>query len=641
MSNKTYPTGPFSYPVVRPNVKALEAFKGRKIDAGSLSELLEHLSLFARGINPKARVLWQSNIQTDHSVTEKDGSWTIRANPLRLVRPNPLDASVERTTLTIDGVASALGALLHEVAHTVYSPQTTGLGAKVTDDELSVLRVYEDLYVNSVILKSRLPGLKNLLPHCYNWLNPHDQLVDKANNPTGQDGWFREALTVIHSDFLAHVNGKDAGEYPEEWQSELATRLRPIRDRLASGEALSWAKRLTLLKRTVKIVYGVLHKHGLYDPPGQQGQGQQQQQQGQGQGQPQSGTGAGDQTDASQQPQSSESGEGQGGQDGDEDVSQLGDDSGLKDVVPKQPRDRDANCDAGDQEAKQAARIQQTRASQGLEKAVQGANAIAEAKEQGGSAQPDDYGAVDGCFITPANDDFSTDHYNKERSNQLRRVFRTFSTARRGWLHGTDAGRLSGRRLPGLVSGVSRNVFKARTEIRGAQGAVLILIDGSGSMGGKPYEQAALAARELYEAIGHNPDYKVYAWAYSGGGSQVDVIQARYGNSKLYWPRCDGGSTPSWAAMTNAAKFLKRRHPNKKRVIVHLTDLGWNDSFITDFTTHVENDPDLDYVTIGIDIGYSGSNRGDDWKRMRVSKFKANDNIVGAVQEFAKKAFKG
>ncbi len=609
MSIKTYPTGEFRYSALRPPVKALAPFVGKPLDARFATDFLHGLEDLARGIaGRRVLVRWQDDAQ-DHSYTREDGAWVIVANPKRLLFVSAA-APGEATYSSVTSCGSVLGAVLHEAAHVLYSPETHkgGKMRRLTRDELALFRVYEDLYVNSVLVRQRAPGFAGLVPYAYNWLSPADAVVTSVNQNDASEGAFARAVLALSADFFAFINKQPDAKFPEAWQAELTARLRPLRERLASGEVIPWERRHRMLKRAVKITYGVLHKYGMYDPPPPPGTPQPQAGDGDGDGEP---------SEGGSQPESG---------DGDSDLP--GDMSGLADVpVPEQAEDCGPSCGHKDTDADLPRHI-----ARSLREAFRRANRQAEAQETGFDAGP----PMDHAEVTPATSTYPTDHYDRERAAMLKRAFRTFSQTRRGWLHGAEAGKLSSRRLAALASGSSPNVFKARAKVRGTQGAVLILIDGSGSMQGRPYEQAAIAARELYEAIGRNPDYEAYVWAYSGSSSRVDIVSGRHVGGQFYWPPADGGSTPSWRAMTEGAKWLKAKHPRTKRVIIHLTDTMWNDRYIPEFTEAVERDHDLDYITIGIGGHRAGANA----VRMRVSTHDVG-SIVDAVQEFATKTFKG
>ena len=166
----------------------------------------------------------------------------------------------------------------------------------------------------------------------------------------------------------------------------------------------------------------------------------------------------------------------------------------------------------------------------------------------------------------------------------------------------------------------------------------MLLVDGSGSMSGDPYNTASMAAKEVMLALQGNPDYKVTVWNYTNSGNELDVVAGWTDGKNFHWPNMRGGGTPSHQAMVKAHEFLKLNYKHSPKIIVHFTDLGWGDSPTEEFDA-LANDNTLDYITVTV-AQVNGRNV-DTWLAsvkdsspgMNVSAYTTNE-LVQAVQEF-------
>jgi hypothetical protein len=669
----SFTEGTFNYTVQRPSVPGLSRFAGRALDTAEAMKLQRNFGLLAKGLNKKTVTLWGvGSIGTDHSYQDKHGRHIIVADPRRLSQPDRNSApQTGLPRLTNANVASVTGAVIHEVAHTLYTPKLARLSGK----ELAVFRVYEDAYINALILNERLPGATPLIQYAFNWSNPRPQLLrsmEQAVTAWEEQPTFKAAIAVLGSaDFVARLLNVNASvKVPNTSLVALLNKVQPISDTLSAGVVIEWDDRLKLYRKIAKAIDACISPDAATEPSQPEPKSDSNLPQ---PAQPDpSGEDDGDDTgDDDTQDEGQPSPE-YGDPDPDQDDSDWDDDGnaapgeeeeedeegteehsqytastqrGNQPPQPDQtPEPEDAGDDLTDTYGDDAADVLLTCEDTTPERGQTGAalsDALARANHATVATEEDGVVLGDGLYEKAQPGQYTVKGIDQKRIDSLAKVFKAKSNVRRAVVHGLDEGRISGRRLGRLVSGTSKNVFKARPNFRQESAAVLLLVDGSGSMAGANYDGAALAAYELFASLNGNNDYAVYAWVYTGS-TTLNIVGASLDGKVLSWPRGGGGSTPSHEAMVEAAAFLKKRHGDATRLIVHFTDLGYTDRPTPEFNA-LDRERGLAYISVSVvenpdNFVYALAQSQRVSPLMKVSGY-TSTHLVQAVQELVARTF--
>jgi uncharacterized protein YegL len=160
-------------------------------------------------------------------------------------------------------------------------------------------------------------------------------------------------------------------------------------------------------------------------------------------------------------------------------------------------------------------------------------------------------------------------------AGDLNRIFNVKDRKRSRYFHGTEEGKISSRRL--YRAPFKETIFKRREILSVPDAFVLMLIDGSGSMSGEPFQRVAKIADGFRIAFSSRQGYRLACYSYSGGNtSSMSRIFDETAPEPVWYMQ--GGGTPSGAALEFSKEVIKiLAHKAKDKIIVHFTDGYPND----------------------------------------------------------------
>jgi hypothetical protein len=550
-------------------------------------------------IMPKVNVRWHidPSIDTDYSTYDpKKKRWVVSLDPRRATFANKNDPEMQQPP-TNQMAQSTVGAAIHEVSHTLYTPGESMDEWVKNFETLAVMRVFEDVYINNFVTVNRLPGARPILQSAMNWSCPPEATTESLQSyyegPAGHPEYFEQWVNILLlTEHMAHNTAKSDITVPDQVTADIVDQVRPYTDQLMSGDHIPSAERADIYQAIADIITSKyppqLHQEipnikFEIDPI----------------------TG-GTRTELNQQV----------------DLGN-GDTENLNELIEIPA------CVSGSETG--------SLIPEELLTHLKSLNVNLDLLEQDHLNQLEDVN-----YERIKEHEFQPPAPDARRVDKLAGIFKAKKSIRRMYQHGLEEGRLSQRRLHRLARATTQpytKVFKRRPIIDTPAAAIILLVDGSGSMTGLPYNTAASCANELFLALQGNKDYVLHVWNYTGNNTVLDVKAGSLDkHNKLMFPNMLGGGTPSHLAMSKAHEFLVANYKNSNRVIVHFSDLGFGDS-PANLMQPLLKDKRLSYTTIAIPVGWMASNR--DWLRSSQDRFpdlKINsypsEDLVKAIEEF-------
>jgi hypothetical protein len=542
----------------------------------ALAAIQERVTRLVQTLQPKAVVRWTDDeVGTDHTRREDDGTWVIALNPARLFLADSGRKTYSRGRIRATGIAGLFGAACHEVAHTRYSPER----ADLTAHERAVYRIYEDAYINARLVCDLLPGARSFVQHAMLWSNPPRALAAALTEAAERPSFDSYADACAAADLVCRGTFDRAQVRVPAELVPMLNAVAPMSSRLISDDEISWDERLALYRQIVNEIARRL-------PP---------------------------EADRQNAPQNAGRGDGPHG---------TGTPGGP-DGAPGAAAGRDSHgCRLGEPTGRALPRR--------LRAAAIAANRRTADGRQG--APGSDSHTVGSAGTPPRHADARL-AIDVGRVERLRLLFRTRTYERHQPVHGSTAGRLSGRRLWQLAGGASERVFREHQVRRESGGAVLLLIDGSQSM--VQHNNAGVAARaatEVHLALAGFPGYSVYTWLYDSDAGELRIREAEFDGRSLRFLALSPGGTPSHAAMVEAGSFLRARHPALPRLIIHFSDLLFADEPTAEFE-RLGVEPRLAWATVTCDADeqllHAQQSR---FPAMHISSHTAH-RLVGAIEQ--------
>lgn len=162
-------------------------------------------------------------------------------------------------------------------------------------------------------------------------------------------------------------------------------------------------------------------------------------------------------------------------------------------------------------------------------------------------------------------------------ARELTKIFNVKDRKRTRYFHGTEEGKISPRRLHRIGAG-KNTVFKKKEILSVPDSFVFLLVDGSGSMTGHPFELVARICDAFRRSFNERPGYKAVGFSYSGGYPNSTLERLFDINEPDPKWVMDGGGTPSAGALAYARDYMKiAAARTRDRIIIHFTDGMPND----------------------------------------------------------------
>lgn len=476
-------------------------------------------------LNRNTVVRWHipADMGTDCTTwNEQKKRWEVYLNINRLKFED--NQSTTQTDPSPHMIQSTIGVALHELSHTLYSPEKPGEACKTYEAHM-IYRAYEDIYINHRTLK-KLPGAGPFFDDAHMWSNPAPALKTKIKEviKEGISSFEDYCNLQTVNDYTANISHKSPSlDLPDDECLRIHQEFQPYVEKLTTGLLIPLEERMAMYQEmadiiskehspeihsTIPTIQYTINDNGGTETP----------------------------------------------------LDQFMDSNGkstLQDLIDSMNL---GSCSSlpennpGKLEADYTiARSLNDRLEDSESDNVSGIEGLNYAK-----TKPTSRG------ITPK--------VKQSVVDAIRSIFRTRYSERRNYVHGLPEGKLSTRKLHKLLRPTTDlAVFRRRPKIDSVNTAVLFLVDASGSMSGAPYETAITAAETMFQALKYNRDYKVYIWIYSGGYDGVEVISPIH-DETIHWPTLPGGGTPSYLALGKAYQFLSQNAKSAHKVIIHFTD---------------------------------------------------------------------
>ncbi len=542
--------------------------------------------------NSTLRWLYDTSIGTDFSYfdTEKK-TWVINLDPRRLLYASRIDSSTIVNEPTDSMVHSTIGAAIHETAHALYTPPEKLEDWLKTYEALATFRVWEDMYINSTILLQKLPGAKPFLQHADLWTNPPVEtaetiydLFKDGQTPAAFEGWV-SAMSYLDYNTVWFFD-KENVKVPHQTLIDIHNDIWPLREELTAGKTVK-------IERRAEIYQAIADLMSKIAPPELHNQIECEF--------------TVTEDGATRTP-----------------LSQIMSSENQPKLTLGDLLNESGDCHSPEMPGLPEQFISWSKTQ----------NKLIEDAISAGTADIENL-----IYVEAEINEYPTPQFDQARVDELKNIFKIRYSERRQLVHGEPDGRLSGRKLHKLFRRpAGKNVFKKRPHIDTPKGVLMVLVDGSGSMNGKPYTIASQAGYEMWLATFSNRDYKVIVWNYTGNGKDLDVRGAALAdNGELKWPSLHGASTPSYQAVGKAWEFLHNNYPEQKKALLHFTDLGIGDRVVdSDMFEPMEKDETTTFATIGIPGAYDGGDLArsqNKHPRMNIMNH-TTENLLEAVQEF-------